>query len=353
MKNEERKSLRDISWKVDEETYRQDPALSYSTLARFERTGFTELNHLFDKIETPSLTFGSAVDAIITGDEEEFNSRFIVADVPDISDSLIKIVKLLFHRYKDEYTSLSQIPDNILAEVGKECNFYAGDKYENYRIKLIKEGCKEYYDLMFISDNKTILSTTEYRDIQLTVEALKNSESTRYYFESDSPFDPNIERLYQLKFKMTHNNINYRIMADLLIVHHEEKLIIPVDLKTSSHAEWEFYKSFFDFFYHIQCRLYWRVIRDNMDRDPYFKNFKLADYRFVVVNRKSLTPLVWECPFTSTTGSLYVGKLHQYEFRDPYEIGEELNYYLENKPRVPKEIYELGTNNLSKWLNTL
>ena len=74
------RSLKDISWNISEEDYRKDPALSYSTLARFNREGFNNLNKLFDKIETPSLTFGSAVDSIITGGMEEFNERFIVAD---------------------------------------------------------------------------------------------------------------------------------------------------------------------------------------------------------------------------------------------------------------------------------
>lgn len=52
----ERKSLRIISWDVSEEIYRADPALSYSTLARYEREGFNNLDKLFDKLETPSLT---------------------------------------------------------------------------------------------------------------------------------------------------------------------------------------------------------------------------------------------------------------------------------------------------------
>ena len=67
------RSLKDISWNISEEDYRKDPALSYSTLARFNRERFNNLNKLFDKIETPSLTFGSAVDSIITGGMEEFN----------------------------------------------------------------------------------------------------------------------------------------------------------------------------------------------------------------------------------------------------------------------------------------
>lgn len=41
-----------------------------------------------------------------------------------------------------------------------------------------------------------------------------------------------------------------------------------------------------------------------MDKDEYFKDFKLLDYDFIVVNRKTLTPLVWACPFTQSTGTL-------------------------------------------------
>ena len=93
MMNIMKKSFKDISWDVSEETYRKDTALSYSTLARYEKTGFDGLKNLFDKIDTPALTFGSAVDSIITGGQEEFDSRFIVAECPVTPDSVIKIVK--------------------------------------------------------------------------------------------------------------------------------------------------------------------------------------------------------------------------------------------------------------------
>ena len=65
------KELKDISWNVTEEEYRADPALSYSTLAKYERGGFNSIPTLFDKVESPSLTLGSAVDSLITGGEEE------------------------------------------------------------------------------------------------------------------------------------------------------------------------------------------------------------------------------------------------------------------------------------------
>ena len=86
----ERKSLKDISWLVSEETYRTDPAISYSTLARFEREGFDNLAHLYDKVESPSLTFGSLVDCLLTGTSEELEERFLVDEYPSLPDMVSK-----------------------------------------------------------------------------------------------------------------------------------------------------------------------------------------------------------------------------------------------------------------------
>ena len=103
----------------------------------------------------------------------------------------------------------------------------------------------------------------------------------------------------------------------------------------------------------IQARLYWRIIRHNLDKDEYFKDFKLANYKFIVVNRRTLTPLVWEFKDTTTLGTLYFGKNNQIEMRDPEEIGKELSYYLSLRPKVPINIYETGANDLRTWLNRL
>ena len=51
----------------------------------------------------------------------------------------------------------------------------------------------------------------------------------------DNPFDDTTERLYQLKFKGKYEGIDLRIMADEIIVDHKNKLIYPIDLKTSFH----------------------------------------------------------------------------------------------------------------------
>lgn len=242
------KSLKEISWDVDEATYRADPALSYSTIARYEREGFNNLDKLFDKLDTPSLTFGRAVDSIITGGQPEFDKEFMVAEYPPIPDSIVRIVKSLFSQYKDSCDNLNSIQDTgIIKETEKQG--YQMNWRPETRARAIKEKGYEYYNLLFVAGNRTILDTQTYQDVCNAVRALKESKSTQFYFAEDNPFEPDIERFYQLKFKGEFNGVKYRNMADLIIVNHKEKWVKPVDLKTSSHTEWDFYKSFVDWRY--------------------------------------------------------------------------------------------------------
>ena len=132
-------------------------------------------------------------------------------------------------------------------------------------------------------------------------------------------------------------------MMDLIVVDYEKKKIWPIDLKTSlSCTEWDFEQNFKKWHYYIQSRLYWRNLRYNLDKDDYFKDFSLEDYRFIIVNPKTLTPLVWEFPLTKVSGTLIDDEGN--EIRDPFEIGEELQAYLDCKPPVPNGINQNGLN---------
>lgn len=351
----ERKSLKAISWDVSEETYRADPALSYSTLARFEREGFNNLDKLFDRIETPSLVFGSAVDSIITGGQEEFESRFLVAEFPSTSDTIMKIVNDIFREFCDTHRSLDSVPDDDIIHRASSFNYQPNWRPET-RAKVIREKGADYYNLLFIAGDKTILDTQTYQDVCNAVRALKESNSTRFYFAENNPFEPDIERFYQLKFKACLEGIEYRCMFDELIVNHNTKTILPIDLKTScklGDREWDFPKHYLEWNYQIQNRLYVRILQDNILRDNYFKDFTILPYKDIIIFKKSDTPLVWDIPFTFEVGTICLGKNYQIEMRDPFDIGKELSYYISSRPKVPMGIEENKSNNLRTWLNKL
>lgn len=89
-----------------------------------------------------------------------------------------------------------------------------------------------------------------------------------------------------------------------------------------------------------------------MDNDPIFKDYKLDDYRFIVVNKKTLCPLVWKFDSTQKYRALLYGSNKEpIIFRDPFDIAEELTHYLEEKPKVPFGIVCDGDNSITEWLN--
>lgn len=341
-----RKSLADISWKVDEQTYRDDSGYSYSTLSRFQREGFNGLETLFDKIESPSLTFGSVVDTLITGTEQEFNEKFIVSEFPELADSRIKVLKELFTLSGG--IAWEEIPDTLFVLAVNNTQFQQNWK-ESTRVNVIKECGKEYYDLLCIAQSKTIVSNSVYEDALACVNALKTSPGTKTLFASNDPFNNDVERFYQLKFKGEFEGIPIRSMADLLYVDHVNKFVCPVDLKTSSHKEWDFGKSFIEYRYMIQAQLYWYLIRQAMDKDDYFKDFKLLNYRFVVVCNSSRIPLVWEFEDTQSVSDFTYGTRTIPNWR---KILKELDFYMKHESTVPIGIKVHSTNSLRDWIKS-
>lgn len=344
------KKLKDISWEVDEPTYRSDNALSYSTLSRYLKEGFNKLDTLFDKIESPSLTFGSAVDTYITDGKKAFDEQFTVCDFPAIKDSVKQMIDAIFNNFS--YNNLEDVPAQDIITLTEELKFQLNWKPET-RAKVIKEQGSEYYNALIEARGKTVLSIETGNAVFAAVRALKESPATAFYFADNNPFDESIVREYQLKFKASFINVDYRCMADLLVTDHNAKLVMPIDLKTSSHTEWDFTESFVQWRYHIQARLYWRIIRHCMDNDDFFKDYALDDYRFIVVNKDTLCPLVWKYEDTKKIGTLYYGKNNQIECPDPFDLGNELNYYLKTRPTVPININVEQENELTEWLRKL
>ena len=206
------KELKDISWQVSEKKYRADPALSYSTLAKFEREGFNKLDHLFDHISTQSLLEGSMVDCLITGSQEEFDELYYVTDYPSIGDKERQIVLALYDRFHTTCLQFSSIPyEEILQAI------YEFDWQKNWRddtrVRVFSERVDVYYNIKIQAGDKTVVDGNTYDHILKMVQALKTSPATQGYFADNDPMS-SIRRYYQLKFRAKFEGVCYRCMAD-------------------------------------------------------------------------------------------------------------------------------------------
>lgn len=349
------KTLDQIALSITEEEYRNDPALSYSTLSRFSKEGFHKLNKLFEPFSTPSTIFGGIVDTLITGTAKDFEDNYIITYL-SLDDDTIQIIQAIYDTFKSQYNDFMKIPLIQVSQVAKQNGFWPADKWsDNARYNgLLKKGdVVGYYKFLIESEGKTVITNEQYQDAIKCVQALKTSEATRFYFAENEP-NSSIQRYYQLKFKATFDGIDYRSMLDTCLVDYANKRIYPIDLKTSSHWEDEFYKSFIQFNYQLQSRLYYRNLEANVRKDDFFKDFEIEDYTFIVVNKNSLIPLTWRFKDTKTYGTLYYGKNKQIVVKDPFDIGKELNYYLTHQESVVQKGINLNkTNDIIEYLNEL
>lgn len=84
-----------------------------------------------------------------------------------------------------------------------------------------------------------------------------------------------------------------------------------------------------------------------MDADDYFKDFKLADYTFIVISNRTKYPLTWVFPYTQAITDVTVGKHLLKNWRN---IVPELYSYLEEEHDVPIGIHSEKSNNIIDWL---
>lgn len=350
------KSIKNLAINITEDEYRKLNAMHYSMLSHFEKGGFESIDHLNDKISTPSLIFGKMVDLMIS-DRSAFNDVFAIIEDNDMpSDKTKEMMDYLVELYGDCYDKFTDIPEGFLEGACQKMNYRKTYLPKTRYASLDKY--RQYYELKNFArkTNKTLVTQTDRRAAICCYNALLDSASTKDFFKEDL-FEANrdIERVYQLKFvsdfEQNGHKITFKVMPDLLVVDHKNKTVRIIDLKTSSLKEYEFPKAFLKYNYHIQGRLYYRVIRDVLAKDEYFKDFKFLPSRFVVINRDSLNPLVWTFDNFDKDGTLCLNREKQ---RDPYDIAEELDTYLHMSP--DERIVPIGIsltkdgNSVEDWL---
>lgn len=324
------KSIKNLSVNITEDEYRKMNAMHYSMLSRFIEGGFESIDHLDDPLSTPSLTFGKMVDLMISN-RSAFNDVYAIIEDKDMpSDKTKEMMDYLADIYGNCYDKFADIPEefieNSCQKIGYRKTYLPKTRYSSL------DKYRQYYELINFArkTNKTLVTQSERRAAIACYNALLDSKATKEFFKEDL-FEANrdIERVYQLKFisDYEHNGhkITFKVMPDLLIVDHKAKTVRIIDQKTSSFKEYKFPLAFVKFNYQIQARLYYRVIRDVLARDEYFKDFTFLPFQFVVINRDTLNPLIWTFDSFDKNGTLSMGKT---SMRDPYDIAEELDTYL-------------------------
>lgn len=345
------KSLKDLALQISEELYRENPALSYSLIATYEKGGFASIPHLYDKKESDALTFGLMVDTIITEGIERFQEKFAVADFKIPSDSIKFVIDWLLEVREEEV--FEDIPDDVVLATCDLAEYQMRYKAETRLAKIKSEG-EAYYNTVKQIGNRTVVSDDVYQEVLAVVGALKGHVQTSKYLQHTKE-DSDVEFLYQQKFLINLDGLDVRCMFDLLIVNHTKKIIVPIDLKTSSMLEYDFPKKYLENRYDLQSRLYCRILKNIIKNDDYFKDFTITNFRFMVINKNNRLPLMFTDDYSFVKGDIEIkfksGSVKV--LRDPVTIGKELQKYLNDEPVVPDGIEIYGLTSIQERLKLL
>lgn len=327
------KSIKELAWNVTEPEYRANPAISYSTLSTFAKGGPSVIPTIHAKKEAPALRFGGLLDTLIT-EPEVVNERYFIGEFPSLSETLLKIVKHIYSLVSSEYRTLEDVPPNIILDIAREYQHGKGWHDETVIKDVIKKA-SEYYQLLSIASNKTIMSNDDYLRASNCATVLQTHPYTKPFFGDELAANNyfadtdliEIEKHYQLKFLLEEEGI--RCMFDEVWVNHTNKTIRPIDLKSTAGDEDDFNRAFKMWRYDIQATMYWYILRRIMDKDEYFKDFTLLPFTFVYISKFNQTPIIYEYDDAHVAGD----RIDRYgtEFKSWQTLLREFKWHRENQ----------------------
>lgn len=292
--------------------YFDSPAISQSYL---KSLGESLQKYLEDKDkiwDTESTRIGRSVDAVLTGNREDFVKEFYVSElIKKPSDTVVGIIEYVLTyiiNSREDVGTIGELNnyEEIILIACQEVNYGQAWKEETRISKIIEGGEKDgtlgsiYFRDLVNSMGKTVLSMSEHDKIKAVIQSLVKNPLTAPYFNRKHYFHSGtVDCYFQLPIFFRHNDEDCKALLDQLLVYRnsEGKInrVIPIDLKTMAEGTLKFTYSFKSWGYYIQSAWYtlavqyWLESRDDVAEDVILENF-----RFVVesVNYPG-TPLVY------------------------------------------------------------
>jgi hypothetical protein len=129
-------------------------------------------------------------------------------------------------------------------------------------------------------------------------EMLLNNEFTQKYLV-DLPSNPMIDDHNQMVIKWKFGKLECKSILDKVLVDHNDKRIIPMDIKTTSKGVSNFIQSFIRYGYFRQCSFYDYAIRywlEHLSEIEDHQKWTIEPFRFIVVDSNlNDFPLIYRC----------------------------------------------------------
>lgn len=259
--------------------------------------------------------FGSVVDMLLTESKEDFDKKYaVIPDDTGVTEVIGRIIKGLYDKINNAGGSLAWgALEDYPKEILKHCNYelYQSRWKDETRINKIVEQGSKYFDILKKCGTKSIITETEYAKAVNCVMALRGDKHTSKYCQKKSN-NPDIEIINKHVVVFEHKGLEFKGELDRVIVDHKEKVIIPIDFKTTSKSVLNFENSFWFYRYDFQAAVYSLGLSlDKSERlQKYYQDgYSIKPILYIVVETfLNNPPMVFEISKSAIDVGLYGGK---------------------------------------------
>jgi hypothetical protein len=242
--------------------------------------------YLTGNSEEEHFVFGSVVDIMLTGTQEEFKQKYIkVPDSLKCSDTVKAIVQGVFEEKSLSDFGLEHVSYRDV--INKHCKFqnYQANWKDDTKIdKIIKEG-SEYFDFLLKGVGKTIITESDYADAVACVIALKQDKWTSIYCNKKA-IPKDVEFLDKFVVEFTRQGLDIKGELDRVVIDHGKKTITPIDFKYTGKSIHAFQKDFWQYRYDFQAATYFIGLKETpFIKDLVEKGYVLGHFLYIVVER--------------------------------------------------------------------
>lgn len=194
---------------------------------------------------SPSLENGSLLHLYCESPES-----FVVSEVDKPNESLCNVVAQYF-LIKDAH--LVETQDEILLKSARLANYYNNYKDDTLLNTLKKSNVYEYIAELELNEGKQFMTKEQKATIEGCIEALNSHAACAKYLFQEWP---NCEIFNEFEVYFEHMGVPCKSRLDRVIVNHDEKYCVLVDLKTTSKRAQFFTESFEFWKYYRQMAFY-------------------------------------------------------------------------------------------------
>lgn len=289
--------IQDHNLNLTEEEYRDLEIPSYSMLAAIEKQGVDviqgekvsfnlkfgslvdcmcfephkvdKLYHRGDAVKSPTTTHKKVVDEVLGSISEKVGSKQSKGVGP--------------LKRKTSFVVSDKIVDYKKAIVATARKLGALKSYTDEKVfKTLEASCSDYFKDKITSRGKTLIKPEMWKLARLTADTLMTHKFSGKYFNHKTK---GVEIIYQYKFDTKVNGRRVKGMLDCLIVNHNAKVIIPVDLKTGEAPVKDFPMLYTSHRYYIQGALYREAMKSIVNNDFDLTGYDVRPFEFLYISK--------------------------------------------------------------------